>query len=223
MKGKIISLLMSTMLAVLALASCDIGITNKEYKPTPDSYFTFTYIEESDAYSIAAKDGVTLPSELKLPAKYSGKDIVSISYEGFIGDENVTRVTIPAGYEKIGVSAFKDCKNLKSVTINADITAIGSMAFSECKVLRTVTFPASLKEIGAYAFYDTAIYSAKFKALEKIDEYAFYGCEYLKNVYIPETTSQIGDFAFGGCGIVNFDVAAANPYYTVRNGEIVNK
>ena len=219
MKRRILSFLILTVLAVFALASCDLGITKKEYQPTADSYFSFNYNEETDTFTIAAKSGVNLPNKVYLPITHGGKPITAIAYEGFIGNEQIERVTIPSGYEIIGASAFKDCKNLKSVTVYGDLVEIGAMAFSECKELRSVSFPESLKKIGAYAFHNSAIYAARLKAVEIIGDYAFYGCEYLKTVVIPKTTTEIGEHAFGGCGIVNFDVASDNPKYSEKDVE----
>lgn len=221
---KIKNLLFIALISVLfcSFVACDFGLKNKEYVATSDEYFEFTLNTDGNAYTVRAKDVVSLPSQINLPASYDGKDVVAIGVNAFKGS-NVTKVVIPDTYKEIKSGAFDGCKELKSVTLGA-VETIGDLAFANCENLSTFDFPAALKTIGAHAFKNTKITNARFNAVITIGDYAFYGCEYLKSVYIPSTTTNIGEFAFDGISAkVNIDVASANEFYRVEDGKIVNK
>ncbi len=88
----------------------------------------------------------------------------------YIGEEEVTELTIPNTITEIKARAFYGCTGLTSVTIPSNITSIGSSAFDSCSGLTSVTIPSSVTSIGNNAFS---------------------GCSGLTSIYIPSTVTTI--------------------------------
>ena len=166
MKKRIIAVL---TLAIVALCSVSCAkIQNKlkmpkatDGNPTAATHFEFTLTESGDGYEIARKKGDVLPMILTLPSTYNGKPIVAVAKSGFIADENISQVIIPASIQKVGDYAFKACKNLGSVTFGYNATTengaykesqvIGAYAFDGCSSLKTVN-AACVTQMGTDAF-----------------------------------------------------------------------
>lgn len=166
MKKRIIAVL---TLAIVAFCSVSCAkIQNKlkmpkatDGNPTAATHFEFTLTESGDGYEIARKKGDVLPMILTLPSTYNGKPIVAVAESGFIADENISQVIIPASIQKVGDYAFKACKNLGSVTFGYNATTengaykesqvIGAYAFDGCSSLKTVN-AACVTQIGTDAF-----------------------------------------------------------------------
>ena len=122
-------------------------------------------------------------------------------YNGEGGD-----VTIPAGVERIGQSAFQNCKTLTSVTFNDELVGVDSYAFKGCTALKNVVFNDALETIGNRAFYGcTSLTNVKFAAgMNTVGEYAFGGCTGIKgDLVIPSSVVNIGNGAFSGCTGLN--------------------
>lgn len=60
---------------------------------------------------------------------------------------------IPKDCDRIGKSAFCNCKGLEKVVISEGVKSIGVCAFQGCWYLKEVIIPGSVEEIGDYAFY----------------------------------------------------------------------
>ena len=221
MKFKTIAFMLSACFALFCFASCDLGLSKKEYVPTGEEYFSFS-LTENGTYAISAKDVNNLPTQVNLPKEYEGKSVTEIAEDGFIG-ASITKVVVPEGYTVIGDMAFKDCASLKTVSLNS-VKKIGNHAFYGCNVLSAVEFPTALEEIGGFAFSDTAVTTVKLVKVKTIGKYAFYGCKSLKNLYIPSTTVSIGDKAFDGVNAkINVEVSSANEYYKAEGNNVVSK
>ena len=110
-------------------------------------------------------------------------------------------VEIPAGVEKIGQSAFQNCKTVTSVVLNEDLTVIDSRAFSGCTNLESVTFNKGLSKIGNYAFSGcTNLVTVKCsEGLESIGSGAFNNCSKLEEIQLNDALKTIGSYAFSGC------------------------
>ncbi|MBE7003044.1 MAG: leucine-rich repeat domain-containing protein, partial [Ruminococcaceae bacterium] len=97
-------------------------------------------------------------------------------------------LTIPAGVETVGHSAFRDCTGLTgTLVIPADVTTIGDFAFYGCSGLTgPLTVPDSVTSIGGDAFYyctgitDVTVGSG----VATIGGGAFTGCSALKTLRI---------------------------------------
>lgn len=96
----------------------------------------------------------------------------------FVGDEEVTDLTIPDGVVDIGNFIFYGCKGLSSVTIPNSVSDIGWSAFCECSGLTSAVLGKGVTNIAQYAFYD---------------------CNGLATLMIPDSVMTIGDHAFDGC------------------------
>lgn len=69
----------------------------------------------------------------------------------FMGNNNITGLTLPQGLVTIGEDAFNGCKGLKDVSIPDTVTDIEDRAFKDC-TLEQVIIPAGVKRIGLGAF-----------------------------------------------------------------------
>jgi len=125
----------------------------------------------------------------------------SIGMSAFLGDTNLTSVSLGTGLEEIGEGAFYMCKNLTEVSFPDSLKKIDSNAFYFCESLVTVNFSGSegLVEIGDDAF-------AMCKILEKIElpegltslgKSAFYPCTKMNSVYLPASLENIPANVFG--------------------------
>jgi hypothetical protein len=84
---------------------------------------------------------------------------------------NLTRITIPNGIDKISDRAFAFNK-LERLTIPDNIVEIGEAAFQR-NSLTGVTLPQSVRKIGRAAFYDNAITRISIGNGVECDNYAF--------------------------------------------------
>ena len=98
--------------------------------------------------------------------------------KGCFSGSNVETIKIEnnSKLERIGRSAFKDCKQLKSIKIPSNVESIGKGCFSGSNV-ETVEIENNSK-------------------LERIGECAFSDCEQLKFLKIPSNVESIGNSCF---------------------------
>ena len=150
--------------------------------------------------------------------------VTSVSYDDFIGCEDLYGIVLPRGLKSIGNGAFRDCTNLTEITINDGVTVIEEGTFQSCINLKKVVLPNSIVEIEAYAFSKcdnlveinipngvTAIGVKAFEhciSLKKIElpdgmkeiaSGAFFGCQKLVEITMPESLTSIGTSAFFDC------------------------
>ena len=102
----------------------------------------------------------------------NGKMVVAGSIE-------LEHVVIPEGVEKLGHSAFRNCK-MKSVVLPDSIGRIRTKAFCQCKNLESVKLGSNT---------------------DTIEDSAFAECCSLKHIDIPAGINAIGDFAFFNSGL----------------------
>lgn len=76
----------------------------------------------------------------------------NISESLFRFDEELLRVIIPDGVEKVEQMAFNFCSNLNFVIIPDSVTSLESSAFYECIKLKTVVIPDNIKNMGLGVF-----------------------------------------------------------------------
>ena len=114
---------------------------------------------------------------------------------------NLTSVTIPSSVTSIGSSAFSGCSGLTNLTIPSSVTSIGSSAFSGCSGLTSVAIPSSVTSIGDYVFVGcSGLTSVTIpSSVTLIGESAFRGCSGLTSVTIPSSVTSIGSYAFKNC------------------------
>lgn len=113
-----------------------------------------------------AEQGFITPKDGTVLLKYVGKDdnvcipqeITKIEKNAF-ASSTLKNVVFPEGLEKIGESAFANCKKLTKVTIPKSVDIIDQDAFSKCKNLKKITFKGTPSDISPYAFDGTAVVS----------------------------------------------------------------
>ena len=119
------------------------------------------------------------------------EDIPVDKIKYYLNEQELTKLEIPSGVNKIGDFSFYRAKNLSSVTIPSSVTYIGNYAFSGCSGLTSVAIPSSV----------TSIY-----------ERAFSGCSGLTSVTLPSSVTSIGSSAFRGCsGLTSVYVSWKSP------------
>ena len=116
-----------------------------------------------------------------------------------ISDVFVENITSQA--KEIGYGAFSGCDSLTKVTLGDNVEKIGSRAFAKCGSLETVEFPSSVKEYGYEMFEDcTALKNAFLPDGATIIRNGFYrGNSAMTDTYIPDSVETIEDYAYKGC------------------------
>ena len=122
----------------------------------------------------------------------------------FNGCQNLETVTFKDNSQinKIGVSAFKDCKSITNIVIPSSVKSIGFNAFSGCSNLESITIPSSITSVGMMAF----------------------NCINLKNVYYDGTVEDWCKIEFDSTtnDRANPKELADNIYFLNDDGEICN-
>ena len=148
---------------------------------------------------------------------YGHPNYVASNCHLFIGDEELTNITIPESVTSICNYAFHNCSNLTSITITGNVASIGNYAFYNCSNLTSIMLPESVTSIGTSAFYNCGklmnVYIdsiGSWLTINFADEYShpnyvvsnchlFIGSDELKSITIPDNVTSIGDYAFEDC------------------------
>ena len=153
----------------------------------------------------------------------------SVQYIGagaFKNAVNLTSITIPSTLKKIGSYAFENCTKLAQIDLPTSLTYLGTGAFSGCTSLASISLPSSLNNLGNECFKGCKnLAKVEFSdALTTIPERCFEDCEKLPDLTLPACLEKIGAEAFKGClAMANFDIAAGNAKYEVRDGILYEK
>lgn len=234
MKRKILIALLSAATATccaVGLAACKDTDTGKPNNGTQDRYpyyvreeepptnLEFAYDENGNIVigEQSAKLGEDGNTNVVIPSKVNDVPVTEIAANAFIGNANITSVTIPDTVTKIGANAFSNCTNLKSIQIPDSVTELGTGIFSGCSALIGVTFGTGVKTIPKGAFQScTGLLSITIPTtIETIGESAFNSCTTLRTVNMdvdPETgltgVKTIGVRAFSNCSKLNTCIIA---------------
>ena len=130
----------------------------------------YTYLPESDSYSVKCKDKKV--SSVVIPSMYKGKPVTGISSD-----------------------AFSDCGGLTSITIPESVVRILDRAFYNCKGLGYITIPSSVTTIGWEAFKSKSLTIAFAEGMETIPRRALYKSSGIVSVIIPSSVTTIGEEA----------------------------
>ena len=135
------------------------------------------------------------------------------------GSFGLEHVVIPEGVEKLGHSAFRNCKmksvvlpdsidrirakafyqceNLKSVKLGNNVDTIEGGAFAECCSLKHIDIPAGIKTINDYAFLNSGL-----ESIELHEGLLCLGCKALfgtniESVHLPASIKKLEYNCFG--------------------------
>lgn len=159
--------------------------------------FTFAPLSDTEAELKQCTGG----THADIPARFEGRQVVSIGREAFKGNDDVVRVTIPEGVTKIGRNAFAGCCALEEVTLPESCASIESGAFCECKSLKHVNLPAGLTKLSDKVLSDClSLESLELPAgLKTIGAEALKGCEALASLTLPDGLESLGKECLHGC------------------------
>ncbi|MBQ9247261.1 MAG: leucine-rich repeat protein [Ruminococcus sp.] len=162
--------------------------------------FSFT-INKSGEATIHGYDG--RDSDVVIPQKLMGADVISIDDYAFFNDTAVTSVSFDraTALKTIGINAFSGCGGLTSLTIPAWIEALSFGAFQHCTALEKLTIASGISQIPAQCFYGCVSLKQVSlpESITEIGERAFMNCSGLTVIEIPDTVDTIADNAFDGC------------------------
>lgn len=133
-------------------------------------------------------------SQLKIPA-----GITEIADGAVRENTFITDLILPEGLETIGGFGFIGCENLERVTLPESLKTIDSHAFTRCGI-RDIQIPQGVIELAYGAFaYCTDL--TRIRLPEGITNLAgtFCGCENLQEISIPATVQEIGTDTFNRC------------------------
>ncbi len=148
---------------------------------------------DSDGY-ITLKDGVSLPSEVTIPAVVNGTSVVgikgladSVNYSPFYDNQNsqgVTKVIFEEGITTIAENTFalSDstlASTLATIVLPESLTTIGASAFKNLTSLSSINIPNSVSYIGKNAFSSCTGLSGT-------------------QIHLPTSLTQLGSSAFSG-------------------------
>lgn len=110
---------------------------------------------------------------------------------------DITTVTIPEGYDRLGDDAFLDRTKISTFNLPSTLTLIGNAAFKNCTALTSIKLNNGLQNIGKEAFMGTKLTSIDFpSSLRMIDDAAFLTCK-IFNLKLNAGLKYIGNAAFG--------------------------
>lgn len=107
---------------------------------------------------------------------------------------------IPDGVETIAPHAFEECININSFILPETLNRIGYSAFSDCK-MTSIIIPNSVDSIGSMSFWgcDELQTLSLPDGLNTIPNSILYNCKKLEYLYIPSSVNKIESSAFDGC------------------------
>ena len=176
-----------------------------------------TYLPEAD-YAIDggniaingfgdASGSVVIPEKVSVAGDglIAGDDytVTSIGNNTFIGNTDITSVTLPSTITSIGNGAFASCSNLTTINLPEGLTEIGEDAFTSCTKLTDIVLPDTLTKIGDMAFYNCRLLSG--------------------TLNIPASVESIGSQALVLVGLEEFTVDADSQHFTAVEGILYSK
>ena len=129
-------------------------------------------------------------------------DSTSTSKQWFIGENTITKVTIPEGVKKISAYAFAQLTALEEIVLPSTLESIEYGAFYGCSKLQKITFSGenNLFIINQNAFENCDLQGTiDMTGACVISDYAFAGNPDLKGVVTDNSLLSIGQYAFAGC------------------------
>ena len=129
-------------------------------------------------------------------------DDAETSKQWYIGENTITKVTIPEGVKIIQSYAFANLTGLEEIVLPSTLQSIEYGAFYGCSSLEKITFSGenNLKIVNQRAFENCDLRNTlDLSAACIISDYAFAGNTKLKKVETGDALMSIGQYAFAGC------------------------
>ena len=109
----------------------------------------------------------------------------------------IKSVVLPDSMDRIRAKAFCQCKNLKSVRIGDNVDTIEDSAFAECCSLKHIDIPAGIKTINDYAFLNSGLESIELhEGLLCLGHKAFSGTN-IESIHLPASVKKLEYNCFG--------------------------
>lgn len=109
----------------------------------------------------------------------------------------IKSVVLPDSIDRIRAKAFCRCKNLESIKFGNNIDTIEDGAFAECCSLKHIDIPAGIKTINDYAFLDSGLESIELhEGLMYLGRKAFLGTN-IESVHLPASIKKLEYNCFG--------------------------
>lgn len=109
----------------------------------------------------------------------------------------IRSVVLPNSMDRIRAKAFCQCKNLKSVRIGDNVDTIEDSAFAECCSLKHIDIPAGIKTINNYAFLNSGLESIELhEGLLCLECKAFSGTN-IESIHLPASITKLEYNCFG--------------------------
>lgn len=162
----------------------------------------------SETFSTSDKSGIVKLTTLTLPLTvktFVMSELTSTMVEKMVlpsevlGNyySDITTVTIPEGYDRLGDNAFLNRDKISTFNLPSSLTLIGKAAFKNCAALTSIKLNNGLQNIGKEAFTGTKLTSIDFpSSLRMIDDAAFFECK-IFNLKLNAGLQYIGNAAFG--------------------------
>lgn len=166
------------------------------------------------SYEIA-NDGVWITgigsctgTELVIPEKIDGKEVVGIKGYAFKENRKIKSVVMPDSIKEIGDCAFLYISTLEDIILSEKLEKMGSSVFLETG-LKSIYIPGSVKDsliVGMFSRCKKLERAILGEGVELVGYATFLDCESLEFVSLPGTLKNIQN-AFYGCenlAVVNF-------------------
>ena len=165
----------------------------------------------SETFSTSDKSGIVKLTTLTLPLTvktFVMSELTSTKVKKMVlpsevlGNyySDITTVTIPEGYDRLGDNAFLNRDKISTFNLPSTLTLIGKAAFKNCKKITSIKLNNGLQNIGKEAFTGTNLTSIDFpSSLRMIDDAAFFDCK-IFNLKLNAGLQYIGNAAFGLLG-----------------------
>ena len=158
--------------------------------------------------------------ELTIPSELDGIAVTAIGPSAFVGNHDITDVTVPEGIVSLGDYAFQRCDSLQFISLPSTLVEVGPNPFAGAKSLMEIDIAAHNPNL---AVVDDVLYSVNdarliyYSTMKNEEEFtlkrgiriigasAFYECDKIKKIVIPvpkagaRALNAIGRRAFYKC------------------------
>ena len=147
-----------------------------------------------------------------------GDLVTGIGYKGFIGDQVIESVHIPATVTDVGGFAFENCQKLHTITVDEANEKYSSIDGNLYKYRET------LFQLVNYAIGKTDSHFAVPYGVRSIEYCAFYGSQHLQSIYLPGTVNYINGYSTLECqNLASFKVDEGSEYFEAIDGHLFTK